>query len=215
MIILLHWEDVNHRRSWYTSLRVWANKSKSVCIDLGAPIKRKRLLIVELETPIFNWNTAAFGHPCGDPLSAKDLRENNACLLHSWRISEGPVIPLHSVSPLSTVSTLPVTFHLLSLGCRQERVKPAPPLWSGPGSRMPCELPAGGGSRNPTAGNLAILCAVNFPLILTVLAASQQPIFAGEHLRPHRTRVPLLMSLHSFLTLCPGRWLRNPETLFP
>lgn len=109
--------------------------SRSVCFNIRPSFRRKTLFLCGTEQSL------AF--PVESPF-CQGFNKYNACLLHSRWTSEGPVIPLHWVSPLSTVISLPVTFHLLSLGCRQERVKPAPSLWSGHASRMPREQPDGG-----------------------------------------------------------------------
>lgn len=52
-----------------------------------------------------------------------------------------------------------------------------------------------------TTHDVAILCAVNFPLILTVLLVVTEQIFAEEHLRPNHWHVPLpdVLDLTSFI----------------
>lgn len=144
-IILLYcfWEDVNHRLSGYTSLSVWTNKFKSVCWPQRS-YSKENITQSWIRSTYFHLECSSLWVYLWKPSLCWWFEENNACLWHSRHISTIPVILLHSVSPLGTVSSLPVTFHLLSLGCRQERVKLAPSLWSGPGSRTACELPGGG-----------------------------------------------------------------------
>lgn len=143
--------------------------------------------------------------------------KNHAWSSHTADITEGRVIPV-------AVSSLPVTFHPVSRGCRQEGVKPAPSLWCGCGSRRPAAslslwLRYLKQKRIPhTGSNLGVLCAVNFPLLLTVIAGSRQQILRPnccacsstdacgkaieltDSLTSHRHRPDEILLCHSALT---------------